>query len=77
MRYVICAAAMLAISLATASPSSAQDRRSLQDAFNACVAQAKQAGWSQQDLDENNRPAARNYVIRCMQGRSAAKGKKK
>ena len=76
MRYVIAAAAALAISLAAASPGWAQDRGSLQASFNACVEQAKQAGWSLQDLSEN-RPAARRYVIRCMQGSAQAKAKKR
>jgi hypothetical protein len=76
MRYVIAAAAALAISLAAASPGRAQDRGSLQASFNACVEQAKQAGWSLQDLGEN-RPAARRYVIRCMQGSGAQARSKK
>ena len=69
MRYVILAAGLLAVTLAAPSQSSAQDRRSLQDSFNGCVEQARRAGWSEQDLS-GNRDAARNYVIRCMQGRT-------
>ena len=76
MRYVIGAVALLAISLGASTPSSAQTGRSVQDLFNACVDQAKKAGWSEQDLG-NNRDAARAYVVRCMQGRAGAAKKKK
>jgi hypothetical protein len=68
MRYVIPAIALLSIVFVAPSPASAQTGgKSLQDAFNACVEIAKQRGWSSQDMGEN-RPAARKFVIRCMQG---------
>ncbi len=75
MRNVIAAAALLAITLVAASPSSAQDRQSLNDSFNACVELAKQRGWSTEDLGYN-RDAVRNFVIKCMQG-NQARGKKR
>ena len=75
--FVIAAAALVAIGLTAATPGVAQDRRSMQDLFNACVEQAKQAGWSQQDIT-NNRDAARRWVANCMRnGGASAKTSKK
>jgi hypothetical protein len=78
MRYVLtAAAACLAVSMTAPSPSLAQSTPSMQDSFNACLELAKQRGWSQQDIT-NNRPAARAFVVRCMQGGEAkAKAKTK
>jgi hypothetical protein len=77
MKYVITAAALLAASLTVATPGVAQDRGSMNDLFNACVDQAKRAGWSQQDIT-NNRDAARRWVINCMRnGGASAKTTKK
>jgi hypothetical protein len=75
MKYLIAAAALLAVGLAAATPGVAQG--SMNDLFNACVEQAKQAGWSQQDIT-NNRDAARRWVANCMRngGASAKKSKK-
>jgi hypothetical protein len=76
MRYVI-PAMTLALVLAAPSASSAQSGQSMQASFSACVDLAKQRGWSAQDLDEN-RPAARKFVISCMQGgRNQAKSTRK
>ena len=75
MKYMIAAAAVLATSLAAATPGVAQDR-SVQDSFNSCVAKAKQAGWSEQDL-ANNRDAARRWVANCMRGGGATAKKTK
>lgn len=48
------------------NPSAA--RVSLNDSYNRCVSLAKSRGYTESDLD-GNRAAARNFVLRCMQGR--------
>jgi hypothetical protein len=76
MRFVILAiAAAFAVSLATSTPGfaaakSAKTARaeSINASFNRCVSLAKERGYSQGDL-YSNREAARNFVIRCMQGK--------
>lgn len=61
-------ATAFAISLVASAPSHAQ--RSVNDLFNRCVQLAMQRGYSTSDLDGGNaHTAARNFVIRCMQGR--------
>ena len=51
-----------------AKASRAQARQSLNDSFDRCVSLAKSRGYSRSDL-EDNRAAARNFVVRCMQGK--------
>jgi hypothetical protein len=46
----------------------AATKASLNDAYNKCVTLARSRGYSDSDLD-GNRAAARNFVIRCMQGK--------
>ena len=69
MRFIIAAvAAMLAVGLATPSPSvAAAKKMSLTDSYNACVSLARARGYSSSDLD-GNRTSARNFVINCMKG---------
>jgi hypothetical protein len=43
-------------------------RASLNDNYNKCVSLARSRGYTDSDLD-GNRASARNFVIRCMQGR--------
>jgi hypothetical protein len=43
-------------------------RASLNDSYNKCVSLARSRGYTDSDLD-GNRAAARNFVIRCMQGK--------
>jgi archaellin len=43
-------------------------RASLNDNYNKCVSLARSRGYTDSDLD-GNRAAARNFVIRCMQGK--------
>jgi len=43
-------------------------KASLNDAYNKCVTLARSRGFSDSDLD-GNRASARNFVIRCMQGK--------
>lgn len=43
-------------------------RASLNDNYNKCVSLARSRGYTESDLD-GNRAAARNFVIRCMQGK--------
>lgn len=42
--------------------------QSLSESFNKCVELARSRGYSSSDLD-GNRAAARNFVVRCMQGK--------
>jgi hypothetical protein len=51
-----------------AKASRAEAGRSLNDSFDRCVSLAKSRGYSRSDL-EDNRAAARNFVVRCMQGK--------
>jgi len=51
-----------------ARASRAEARESLDDSFNRCVALAKSRGFSRSDL-EDNRAAARNFVMSCMRGK--------
>jgi hypothetical protein len=51
---------------ATNNPSAT--RASLSDSYNRCVSLARSRGYTESDLD-GNRAAARNFVVRCMQGR--------
>jgi len=51
---------------ATNNPSAA--RASLNDSYNKCVSLARSRGFTESDLD-GNRAAARNFVLRCMQGK--------
>jgi hypothetical protein len=73
MRYLILAiGTLLAVSVAASSSGFAQTKSagakaSLQASFNTCVSLARKRGYSSQDLHEN-REAARNFVIQCMQG---------
>jgi hypothetical protein len=75
MRLILAATATaLAIGVVTSTAALAQSknnaaaRASLNDSFNRCVELAKARGYSSSDLD-GNRAAARNFVIRCMQGK--------
>lgn len=43
-------------------------RASLNESYNKCVSLARSRGYTESDLD-GNRAAARNFVIRCMQGK--------
>jgi hypothetical protein len=52
----------------TARASRAEARESLNDSFDRCVALAKSRGFSRSDL-EDNRTAARNFVMSCMRGK--------
>ena len=51
-----------------AKASRAEARQSINDSFDRCVSLAKSRGFSRSDL-EDNRASARNFVVRCMQGR--------
>jgi hypothetical protein len=51
---------------ATNNPAAA--RASLNDSYNNCVSLARARGYADSDLD-GNRAGARNFVIRCMQGK--------
>ncbi len=76
MRSIIVAStAAIAIGLLTSASSFAQTTGqapprtgSMNDSFNRCVELARARGYSNSDLD-GNRAAARNFVIRCMQGK--------
>jgi hypothetical protein len=72
---IVAASAAIALSLTTAS-SFAQTTTgqapprggSMTESFNRCVDLARARGYAASDLD-GNRAAARNFVIRCMQGK--------
>ena len=52
----------------TPTDNPAAARASLNDSYNKCVSLARSRGYTESDLD-GNRAAARNFVIRCMQGK--------
>ena len=76
MRPILLAAsAAIALSLATvasfAQTTTGQappERGSMTESFNRCVDLARARGYAASDL-EGNRASARNFVIRCMQGK--------
>jgi len=53
---------------AQATSTSTATRASLNDSYNRCVSLARSRGFTDSDLD-GNRAAARNFVLRCMQGK--------
>jgi archaellin len=53
---------------AQATNNSTATRASLNDSYNKCVSLARSRGYTESDLD-GNRAAARNFVLRCMQGK--------
>jgi hypothetical protein len=53
---------------AAARASRAETRASINDSYNRCVSLARSRGYTDSDLD-GNRASARNFVIRCMQGK--------
>jgi hypothetical protein len=59
-------ASTAAYAQATNSPSAA--KASLNENYNKCVSLARSRGFTDSDLD-GNRSSARNFVIRCMQGK--------
>ena len=72
---LVAASAAIALSLTTVSSfaqtttgQAAPRGASMNDSFNRCVDLARARGYSSSDLD-GNRAAARNFVIRCMQGK--------
>jgi len=76
MRLILAAAAT-AVAAAVILPTAAYTqttntnpgtRASLNDSYNRCVTLARSRGYSNSDLD-GNRTAARNFVLRCMQGK--------
>ena len=76
MRSIIAlAAAAIAIGSLVSTSSLAQTTgqvpprsATMTESFNRCVDLARARGYSSSDLD-GNRAAARNFVIRCMQGK--------
>ena len=64
----VAAAVVVVLSAASSSFAQTQTRQGVREAFNRCVELAMQRGYSTSDLD-GNRAAARNFVIRCMQGK--------
>jgi hypothetical protein len=72
--HFIFAAAATALVLVTSTAvfaqatSNAAARASLNESYNKCVSLARARGYTDSDLD-GNRAAARNLVLRCMQGK--------
>ena len=56
------------IAYAQTAKDPAAARASLNESYNRCVSLARARGYSDSDLD-GNRASARNFVIRCMQGK--------
>ena len=48
--------------------SRAEATGSLKDSYDRCVSLARSRGYTESDLD-GSRTAARNFVVRCMQGK--------
>ena len=61
-------AAYTQIKSAQATNNPTATRASLNDSYNKCVSLARSRGYTESDLD-GNRAAARNFVLRCMQGK--------
>jgi hypothetical protein len=59
-------ASTVAFTQTTNNPSAT--RASLNESYNKCVSLARSRGYTDSDLD-GNRAAARNFVLRCMQGK--------
>ena len=59
-------ASTVAFTQTTNTPSAT--RASLNESYNKCVSLARSRGYTDSDLD-GNRAAARNFVLRCMQGK--------
>ena len=53
---------------AQATNNPAATKASINDSFTKCVSLARSRGYTESDLD-GNRSAARNFVVRCMQGK--------
>lgn len=73
MRFVLAAmAATLIIGVGTPTISFAQKKQQVTRAsVNECIRLARQRGWTDSDLDTGGGKAnpARNFVIRCLQGK--------
>jgi len=72
---LVAAAAALTVGVIASTAANAQTtnnpsaaRASLNESYNKCVSLARSRGYTDSDLD-GNRSAARNFVIRCMQGK--------
>ena len=52
----------------TRTDNPAAAKASLNDSYNRCVSLARSRGYTDSDLD-GNRASARNFVLRCMQGK--------
>jgi hypothetical protein len=78
MRFIVAIGLTLALGSLIATPGAAQTdaKGGLTQSFNSCVDLARQRGWTESDL-QDNRAAARNFVIRCMQGGKARAQKQK
>jgi len=74
MRFVLAAiAATLIIGVATSTTSFAQKKKDqvTRASVNECIQLARQRGWTDSDLSAGGAKSnpARDFVIRCLQGR--------
>lgn len=74
MRIVFAAAAaVLALGITatlTASPAAAQKKKAVaQLSVNQCIDLARKRGYTESDLTVGGGNPARNFVLRCLQGR--------
>jgi hypothetical protein len=73
MRFMIAAVgAVLVLSSVNPIPGVAQTaaKGSMAQIYNSCVDLARQRGWTESDI-EGSRAELRNFIARCIQGRSA------
>jgi hypothetical protein len=75
MRPILAASAtVLALGVMTSTTALAQGahnaaaRASLNSSYNKCVSLARSPGYASSDISDN-RTGARNFVVRCMQGK--------
>ena len=75
MRVILAASAtVLALGAVTSTAALAQAthsaaaRASLNNSYNKCVSLARSRGYASSDISDN-RTGARNFVVRCMQGK--------
>ena len=75
MRHILAATAtalvlgaMTSTAAVAQATNTAATRASLNDSYNRCVSLARSRGFSDSDISDN-RAAARNFVLRCMQGK--------
>ena len=65
---VLVLGAMTSTAALAQATNTAATRASLNDSYNRCVSLARSRGFLDSDISDD-RAAARNFVLRCMQGK--------